>query len=47
MKILYWYSPAISATLATMHVVENVAFYSEKNSLLFHFRDGIGQDHKH
>ena len=38
LKILYWYSPALSATLATMNMTESLAFYGEEN-FLFHFRD--------
>ena len=38
LKILYWHSPALSATLATMNMAESLAFYGEEN-FLFHFRD--------
>ena len=44
LKILHWYSPMLSATLATMNVAENLVFYGEKN-FLFHFRYKIGNDH--
>ena len=37
LKILYWHSPALSATLATMNMAESLAFYGEEN-FLFHFR---------